>query len=399
VADNWYYSQANQVRGPVSTDRVRQLLAAKEIQPDDEVWADTPDRGKATVVQKAAALAPTAPAAGVPDWLGDVAKAEEAAKVQGQPAAELDWLADVEIPVGPAQFEAEPLGVELVPAGEVLEEVDPAGVVPPAPRAQGPARLLIGGATSRGMDRERNEDHFLVQQLVWSDGEEVHELALLIVCDGMGGHKGGDKASSLAVRSIATTMAPVLAGILQNPDREAGAAVLARNLDKAFQDAHAAICRRAETDPSLKGMGSTAAALLIWDDQAFIRHVGDCRVYYQEAGVLRQVTRDQTVVGRMVELGQLKPEEAAKHPSRNEVLQALGKRGLVEPSQESLLLEKGDRLVVCCDGLTTHVEDDALAEAVAKWKRSPTELAARLVDMANEGGGSDNCTVAVVFCK
>jgi protein phosphatase len=398
VADNWYYSQANQVRGPVSADRVRQLLAAGEIKPDEEVWADNADRTKATVVRKAAELAPTTAAAGVPDWLGDVAKAEQAAKAEGTAATELDWLADVEIPVGPAQL-SEPVGVELVPAGEVLEVVEESAVVPPAPRAGGPSHLVIGGATSRGMARERNEDHFLVQQVVWSDGEEGHELALLIVCDGMGGHKGGDKASNLAVRSIATTMFPILAGILQNPDREAGAAVLARNLDKAFQDAHAAICRRAETDPSLKGMGSTAAVVLVWDDQAFIRHVGDCRVYYQEGGQLRQVTRDQTVVGRMVELGQLTPEEAANHPARNEVTQALGKRGLVEPSQESLLLEKGDRIVVCCDGLTAHVDDAKLADTVASWKRSPAALAARLVDMANEGGGSDNCTVAVLFCK
>jgi protein phosphatase len=195
----------------------------------------------------------------------------------------------------------------------------------------------------------------------------------------------------------ATTLAPVLAGILQNPSRDSGAAVLARHLDKALQDAHAAICRRAEAEPACKGMGATAAVVAVWDDQAFIRHIGDCRVYHLEAGQLHQVTKDQTLVARMVELGQLTPEEALKHPARNEVTQALGKRGLVDPSQESALLEPGDRLVVACDGLGAHVEDRVLAEIVTSWKGTAVDLAAHLVDLANQGGGSDNCTVATLF--
>jgi protein phosphatase len=257
--------------------------------------------------------------------------------------------------------------------------------------------MLVGWATSRGMIRERNEDHFLAQHLVWSAGEEWHELALLVVCDGMGCHNAGDRASSLAVRAIATTLAPVLAGIIQNPSRDAGAAVLARHLDKAMQDAHAAICRRAEAEPACKGMGCTAGVVAIWDDQAFIRHIGDCRVYHLEQGKFYQVTKDQTLVARMVELGQLTPEQALQHPSRNELTQALGIRGALDPSQESLLLEPGDRLVLASDGLGTHMEDNVLAEIVTFWKGSAPDLAARLVDLANEGGGSDNCTVVTLL--
>jgi protein phosphatase len=408
MADQWYYTQGGQVRGPISTDRVRQLLATAELKADEEIWADTAERGKATVVRKAAELAPAAPKAAVPDWLGDVAKAEEAARQKSAAPTELDWLADVEIPVGPLEPAPPPLPaaptVDVVPVEALpgkpppVVTVEPLTLLPPAPRASGPLRLLVGGATSRGMVRDHNEDHFVIQQMVWSDGEDGHELALLVVCDGMGGHKGGARASSLAARSIATTMAPVLAGLLQNPSRDAGAAVLARNLDKAFQDAHAAICRRAEAEPALKGMGCTTAVVLVWDDQAFLRHIGDCRIYYKEGKDFQQVTKDQTLVARMIELGQLTPAEAEKHPSRGEVTQALGKRGVVEPSQESLLLEEGDRLVLACDGLGAHVDAATLAETVIGWQGSAHDLAARLVDMANEGGGTDNCTVLTLFC-
>jgi protein phosphatase len=401
MADHWYHTQAGQVRGPVSTDRIRQLLASGEIKPEQEVWAGNPDRALASEVRTASALgaAPSAPA--VPDWLDDVARAEQAAQAKSGAGKELDWLADVEIPPGPVNVElaAGPVTPPVPAAGpvEVAPLEEEVATLPPAPRVTGPSRLLAGGATSRGMVRDRNEDHFLAQQLVWSAGEEWHELALLAVCDGVGGHNAGDRASSLAVRSFATTLAPVLAGILQNPSRDAGAAVLARHLDKAIQDAHAAICRRAESDKACKGMAATAAVVAVWDDQAFIRHVGDCRVYHLEGGKFQQVTRDQTLVARMVELGQLTPEQAQKHPARNEVTQALGKRGSVDPSQESLLLEPGDRLVLASDGLAAHVGDRELASIVTSWKGSAPDLAARLVDLANEGGGSDNCTVLTLF--
>jgi protein phosphatase len=258
--------------------------------------------------------------------------------------------------------------------------------------------MAVGGATSRGRVRQRNEDRFLVQQMAWSDGDVTHEVALLVVADGMGGHQGGDKASSLAVRTMAATLGPVMVGMLQGPSREAGAAVLARHLERAFQEAHAAVCRRSESDAACKGMGATAAAVLVWDDQAFAGHVGDCRVYHLSGGQLRQVTRDHSLVARMVELGQLTEAEAKTHPSRNEVTQGLGKRVKIEPSQHTLKLAPGDKVILACDGLGAHVEDAVLGETAAGWTGTAAELARRLVEMANEGGGSDNCTVLVAQC-
>jgi serine/threonine protein phosphatase PrpC len=397
MADRWFYSHGGQVRGPVSVEELRRLLAAGQVLPGDDAWEETVPGAPASVVCRAADVLsvtppplpiptglpplpqqPPAPRAATtalkPDWLPDIAQAEGAVSA----GEEFEWLAEVEIPPASAPAPGK-------------------GASPSA--AAGPCRVTVGGVTSRGCVRERNEDRFLIQQMAWSDGDASHELALLVVADGMGGHQGGEKASSLAVRTMAAALGPVMAGFLQGPSREAGTAVLTRHLERAFQEAHAAICRRGETDAACKGMGSTAAAAIVWDDQSFAGHVGDCRVYHLSGGQLRQVTRDHSVVARLVELGQLTEAEAATHPARNEVMQGLGKRGRVEPSRHTLKLAPGDKLILACDGLAAHVETATLAETAAGWTGTAAGLAQRLVELANEGGGSDNCTVLVALCQ
>jgi serine/threonine protein phosphatase PrpC len=411
MAEHWYYCGSDaQVRGPVSPDRVRQLVATGELKADVEIWADKPERDQATEVRKAGELGAPATATGVPDWVSDVASSEEAAKAQ-EKTSELDWLADVEVPATPLVEQLEEVAEEQHPPAVDVEAV--------APQAGQPDRFSTGGATSRGLVRPRNEDCFLVQHFTWSSGDDCHDVALLIVADGMGGHQAGDKASSLAVRTMASTLAPALAGMLHGPNREAGATVLGRHLDQALQEAHSAVLRRGESDPTCKGMGATVVVAIVWDDLALIRHVGDCRAYHLHGGHLLQITRDQTLVNRMVDLGKLTPEEAATHPDRNQVLQALGQTPIrgraptqptgkvadvdfaesfrkLEPSEHRLRFQPGDRLVLTCDGLGAHVAPEALEEAVAEWRGSAESLARHLVDLANAGGGTDNCTVVVV---
>src|SRR5262249_53537887 len=110
---------------------------------------------------------------------------------------------------------------------------------------------------------------------------------------------------------------------------------------------------------------------------------------------LKQLTEDQTLVGRMVALGKLTPEEAAVHEARSEVLQAVGKRATIEPSRAEQVLARGDYLVAACDGLAAHVETATIRQ-VRDWPAVPPQhLASQFVTMADEGGGSDNCTVLV----
>jgi protein phosphatase len=256
-------------------------------------------------------------------------------------------------------------------------------------------RLDIGSAASTGRVRQRNEDSYLVQQLSWAHLDRRSEWALIVVADGMGGYEAGDKASAMLVQHLATAVGPVLGRAMTQP---AAPEEITSLLDSALKSANAAIHQQSQTDPASRGMGATVAAVVIAGEEVRIGHVGDCRVYHFRAGALKQVTRDQTLVARMVELGKLTLEEARSHPQRNEVTQAIGKHPDVRPEPYQLRLQAGDWLVVASDGLHAHVNAAALSAALAGATTSAAALAQHLVDLANQGGGTDNSTVVALRC-
>jgi protein phosphatase len=268
----------------------------------------------------------------------------------------------------------------------------------PIPPTAGTLRLEIAGVTSIGRERSHNEDSFLVQHLTWSDLNQNHQLALVIVADGMGGHAGGDQAARLALRTIGTILASLLTGALSIQQREVTRAGLAASIESAIKEANRVIKQAATAEPRYKGMGATAAVVVIWNGRVVVGHVGDCRLYHHHAAQLKQVTRDQTLVNRMVELGQLRPEEAAGHPASNQVLQAIGTRTVIESAHHKLKLVPGDWLLVTCDGLHGQVDDRTIQSMVTKAPPSAVLLATRLVDLADRSGGADNCTVVAVRC-
>jgi PPM family protein phosphatase len=259
-------------------------------------------------------------------------------------------------------------------------------------------RLDVGSATSPGRVRSRNEDSFLVQHLTWSNLNERHEIALVVVADGMGGHDAGDRASGLVTRTVSGSLAALLGGALSGQFKGATPPVLAGTLAYALQEANRGVLAQARGEPACKGMGATAAVVLVWDGLVLVGHVGDCRVYHQHAGRLTRVTKDQTLVARMVELGTLSPKEALHHPARNEVYQAIGRQPVLEPAAHQLRVVPGDWLLVACDGLHAHLDDPALQAEVGKAAPSAGVLAQQLVDLVNQRGGSDNCTVVAVRC-
>ena len=259
-------------------------------------------------------------------------------------------------------------------------------------------RLDIGSATNRGQVRQLNEDCFLVQHLTWSDLDYCRETALVIVTDGLGGHKAGDEAARIVIRTVGSAINGLLASALGRKIRDTSVNNLNERIQEAILQANTAVKEKSATDPSLKGMAATVSAVLIWNGQIIIGHVGDCRVYLFRNDKLEQVTVDQTLVNRMVELGQLTPEEAKDHPARNEITQAVGMYSRIEPASHHMLLKQGDTVVVTSDGLNAHVDDRMIAGAIRKTGYSASILANHLVDMANKGGGEDNITVAVINC-
>ncbi|HEX5587809.1 MAG TPA: Stp1/IreP family PP2C-type Ser/Thr phosphatase [Acidimicrobiia bacterium] len=229
-------------------------------------------------------------------------------------------------------------------------------------------RLVVGAATDVGRVREGNEDGYLVDDSV----------GLVALADGMGGHLGGEVASATALEAL---RASVRAG---------------RPLRDAVADANDAVFAKARTDASLTGMGTTlTAGTLAAGGTLILVHVGDSRAYLLREGVLRRVTTDHSHVQELVDDGQLTDDEAAVHPMRNIVTRALGIDATVDVDVYPVELQVDDRVLLCSDGLTDMVHEDAIA-AELRREPDPTVAAHKLVDQANAAGGVDNITVVVV---
>jgi protein phosphatase len=261
---------------------------------------------------------------------------------------------------------------------------------PPAPTPSPPAMpaLRVTTATSVGKARERNEDASLVMHFKWHACGEGRETALVMVADGMGGHQAGDRAAALALGAVAGAMSSRLAGLVTGEEWDDEASV--EGVDLALWEASRAVLRAAE-EGACEGMGATAVAAWIYRDRVALCHVGDCRAYFLHQGELTRLTEDQTLARRMVEMGTLRAEEAEGHPAASQVSQALGRQPDLEPSRPVRELEAGDVLLLCCDGLHGQVSDEAIREALAE-----EDAAERLVRLADEAGGADNCTAVVV---
>ena len=227
-------------------------------------------------------------------------------------------------------------------------------------------RIEVGAATDIGRVREVNEDSYLV------------EAPLYAVADGMGGHKGGDVASSLALETV-EVMFRDGDGTLADQVREANRAVHERSV----------------ADQKVRGMGTTLTAVTIEGTDARFVHVGDSRAYLLRAGDLRQVTSDHTLVARMVKAGEISREEAAVHPHRNVVTKVIGTEATVAVDEHTVPLLDGDRMLLCSDGLTGMVSEDQV-QAILEAEPDPQRAADRLVKAANRAGGIDNITVLVL---
>jgi protein phosphatase len=305
-----------------------------------------------------------------------------------------DWLADVEPAASPSRGPS----ASAPPSAAANINVELVALPPQAPLAasvSAPSGIQVGGFSSVGRVRDRNEDRFFAQHWTWTDGCSTHEGALLIVADGMGGYQAGDRASSTTIRVVSERLLLLPLQTMTGTGTEPRPGELLDAVVAALVEANRVVLEEANAQEKFKGMGATVAVALIYGGVLIVSHVGDCRVYLQRGGDVMQRTTDQTLVGRMVELGQLTPEEAESHPNRNEVLQAIGKRPGVEPSRQEERLLRGDRIVVACDGLDAHVSVDALRQLLTTSTKAPAELARQCVEMADEAGGSDNCTVVV----
>jgi PPM family protein phosphatase len=242
-------------------------------------------------------------------------------------------------------------------------------------------RVSVGGKTDLGRVRENNEDKYEFYIPENEDDLALRGMAF-VVCDGMGGHEAGQIASELACKTF-------LDVYFNHPGDAPESALLA-----GLKAANRYVLDVARAVPSRRGMGTTLSALILLQDQAWIAHVGDSRIYRLRDGALEPITKDHTWIEEALASGQIRPEEAETHPYRHVLTRAIGTEENVPPDIFSTDLRQGDVFLLCSDGLTNHVSDEELAAVLSE--SGPSETAWKLVGMALVGGGSDNCTVLAV---
>jgi protein phosphatase len=244
--------------------------------------------------------------------------------------------------------------------------------------------IEVAGISDVGCQRQNNEDSYAYWEPA-SDPEYERKGRLAIVADGMGGHEGGQEASRIAVEAVQQVYAETPASDPQ------------LLLAAGFREAHERIHSFAAQHPQLRGMGTTATALVVLPNKdLYYSHVGDSRLYLVRGGQVSRLTHDHSYVSRLVENGVITSEEAEMHPQRHILTAALGTGPEFAPDvpEHPISLQAADVLVLCTDGLWGLLTDQEVAQAVVD--RVPAEACRVLVKMAKDRGGPDNITVQVI---
>jgi PPM family protein phosphatase len=267
----------------------------------------------------------------------------------------------------------------------------------PVPRPS--VQLRLAGRTDVGITREHNEDAFAFIDLgsgkthadIEEDSLDVGLRGVaLVVADGMGGAAAGEIASEMAVEAVLDTFR---AQWMSNVGRETDAFV--ETIRDAADTANHRIFSYAGAHPELAGMGTTATIVGLLGNSLYLAQVGDSRAYIVRDGVALQITKDQSLMQQLIEAGEMTPDQAEVSERRNIILQALGPDSTVRADLTQQPLAQGDTLVMCTDGLTTHLRATDIARIIGEAD-DPADACERMIAAANAEGGHDNITVLVV---
>ncbi len=259
-----------------------------------------------------------------------------------------------------------------------------------------PVQVSVFGKTDLGRSREHNEDTFLVADLSTGNASlhpevRLHEVgprgSLFMVADGMGGAAAGELASAMAADLIYRHMATVWAA-----DQDASPERFAFRMKEAVELANQQIYSYAREHPEVRGMGTTVTLAGVNGDELYLAQIGDSRAYLVRKGAAIQLTKDQSLMQRLVDAGELTEEEAEQSERRNIILQALGPDPRVKVDLTHQTLRRGDTLIICSDGLSGLVRREELP-AVVERQPELADLCGALIDLANDRGGPDNITV------
>ena len=272
-------------------------------------------------------------------------------------------------------------------------------------------RLDIASWTTTGIVRTGNEDAFALIHSVESRQDDLRDSALIFLADGMGGYEAGEVAAAMCMQILRKNLLALKpfstaggqSALPADPKAPGHAGwepldidICKKNIMAALKDANKQIYTASKVGGGRRIMGCTCEVVYVDGRNVVVGHVGDSRTYHFSQGRVIQLTRDQTLVNRLVELGTLTPEEAEDHPRKNELQQAVGGQPDVEPGLYHATLKQGDWIVVCSDGLTNHVTSDMLREMLQIEAGSAEMAARRLTNLVNINGATDNSTVVVI---
>ncbi len=245
-------------------------------------------------------------------------------------------------------------------------------------------KISISGITDTGLVRSNNED------TIGSDAE----LGLLVLADGMGGHKGGEVASAIAVDSILQELRKVLPEIVSGKiDDTTGYSLESMAVETAIKNANSHIYRTAQDNTLYEGMGTTVVVLLFYDNRITVAHVGDSRLYRLRDTLLEQLTRDHTLLQELVDRGFYTRKEARESLNKNLVTRAVGVNpAVVIDLQEDIALQN-DLYLLCSDGLTDMISDELIEDIQLNYKNDLEKMNHELIKQAKDHGGKDNVSV------
>ncbi len=256
----------------------------------------------------------------------------------------------------------------------------------------------VFGMTDTGMVRGHNEDNFLIADLSARNTgvrpEVTHHRvehfgSLFMVADGMGGGAAGEVASQMAVSHVYHQFSEELR-TLPHLDKN----IFVQKLKKAVEYANGAIFQESRNNPEFKGMGTTTSAAGLLKGSLFIAQVGDSRAYLVRNKTIKQITKDQSLVNKLLDAGLITEEEAENHENKNVILQALGVNEKVEVIVSTIDLRLNDTLIICSDGLSGLVKAEEISQVVQSAP-SQEDACRTLIGMANQRGGHDNITVII----
>ncbi len=246
--------------------------------------------------------------------------------------------------------------------------------------------LRFWPVTDVGRVRDHNEDNFLVSK----------KLQLFVVCDGMGGHAAGEVASSIAAKTVQEVISQQREMLTQFEQGVGGASRtdILRLMEQAVQQACNAVFQEGQRDETKRGMGTTLDALLILGERGFIGHVGDSRVYLYRQGSVHQLTEDHSLINELLRRGRLSREQIDSLQHKNAVTRAVGVYESVEVDTIDFDVLRGDRFLLCTDGLHGYFEAAELGRLFGETPED--ELSQKLIDLSNERGGKDNITSIII---